>query len=511
MSIGGSDWDVGKSIIVSHDGGYLLIGDTRSNSGDFQGTAKGLPDAFVIKFDEGGTLQWKKRFGGTGNDIANSVITSRDSGFVMAGWTESVTGDFEGMSKGSRDAFVIKMNRDGDVQWKKTFGGYGVDQCYWITATPDGGYLLTGETNSRDGDFNAANVVLFDIFVIKLDSNGNLIWCKTYGLRGTEHGRSIVAAPDGGCVLTGRSNESGSAGISTLRDEVFVMKLDEGGNVEWQKYIGGTGNDIGYSIIRDADDGYALIGWTTSDDGDFEDMNKGKEDVFIIKLNPRGDIEWKKTFGGKGDEECYSIATTPDSGYVLTGWTESNDGDFEGMNQVNAIGNLAREVFVIKLDKRGNVDWKKSFGGRSPDFGASIATAPDKGYILTGGYESRDFTLSGIYRGGGDIFLIKIDSSGSINPSTSVRDDAQPLSILSVTPNPLSAVACISYNVSTPLHVRIEIINSIGETVAVLLDQNEEAGTHRLALNAASLVSGAYILRMTSNEGIATTSVMVVH
>jgi len=183
----------------------------------------------------------------------------------------------------------------------------------------------------------------------------------------------------------------------------------------WVKTFGGNSHDGGSDITTTLDGGFVLTGWTTSNDGndgDFKGMNKGKGDIFIIKLDSRGSVQWKKTFGGSEIDLVYTIVTTPDGGFVLTGETSSNDGDFKGMKK-----GTSQDIFIIKFDLRGSVQWKKTLGGSHWDTGNSITTTPDGGYVLTGYTFSNDGDFKGMNKGEKDVFIIKLDSKGNLQPS----------------------------------------------------------------------------------------------
>jgi hypothetical protein len=405
-TFGGSESDVGNSIISTSDGGCVLTGSTYSYDGDFMGMNKGGKDIFdarksrmvnggidifVIKLDSRGEIQWKKMFGGSsGEDRGFSITTTPDSGYVLTGSTNSNDGDFKGMNKGESDIFVIKLDSRGNIQWKKTIGGSDSEQGFSITTTPDDGYVLTGQTDSRyDGDFKGMQFEgLQDICVIKLDSRGDLLWRKLYGSNGTDEGKSITITSDGGYVITG--NEDGFG-----LNNIFVIKLDSNGVLQWKKKLGRGSDDYGPSITTSPDGGYVLTGETNSD-------------IFVLKLNSRGEIQWNKRLDGNGDDGGTSITRTKDEGYILTGYSVSNDGDFIGMDDA---------IVVIKLDSQGNIRWKKGFGGKDWDGGASISMTANGEYLLTGTTLSNDGDFKGMNKGGReDIFVIKLDSNGNLQP-----------------------------------------------------------------------------------------------
>ena len=443
---------------------------------------------------------WKKTYGGGGSESCSSIITTPDGGLVLTGSTLSNDGDFEEMNKGVGDIFVIKLDSRGDVQWKKTFGGSNYEWGYSITTTPDGGFVLTGSTLSNDGDFNGMNKGLEDIFVIKLDSQGNILWKKTFGGSNYEWGYSITTTPDGGFVLTGStlSNDGDFEEMNKGVGDIFVIKIDSRGDVQWKKTFGGTtsGLDEGWSITTTPDSGLVLTGSTSSNDDDFNGMNKGLEDIFVIKLDSQGNILWKKTFGGSNYEWGYSITTTPDGGSALSGYTRSNNADFNGMNKG------LWDIFVIKLDSRGDVQWKKIFGGSDNDWGLSITTTPDGGFVLTGSTLSNDGDFQGMNKGSSDIFVIKLDSNGNLNPPTSIDVHSDILSSFDITPNPLSSFSTISYSLDKPSNVRIEVVNSIGEVVFVLSDKQEDVGSQQVSFNTTDLVTGTYSIRLIENNRV---------
>ena len=174
-TFGGSGEDYGNSIIQTSDGGYLFTGRTNSNDGDFSGLNKGGSDIFVMKLNGSGVIQWNRTFGGSASDNGMSITQTSDGEYVITGGTRSNDGDFSGLYKGGSDIFVMKLNGSGDIQWNRIFGGRsGVELGYSITQTSDGGYVLTGISNSNDGDFSGLNKGGFDIFVIKLNNAGEL-------------------------------------------------------------------------------------------------------------------------------------------------------------------------------------------------------------------------------------------------------------------------------------------------------------------------------------------------
>jgi hypothetical protein len=467
---------------------------------------KGNRDIFVIKLNSNGEILWKKTLGGSGYESGLYLTTTSDGSILIISGTSSNDGDFKGMNKGIWDIFVIKLSSTGEVLWKKTFGGSREDLGLSLTTTSDDGMVLTGHTQSNDGDFEGMGKGNWDIFVIKLSSNGEILWKKTLGGSGYEEGLSLTTTSDDGMVLAGhtQSNDGAFEGMGKGDWDIFVVKLNSNGEVLWKKTFGGVREDLGLSLTTTSDGRMVLAGYTQSNDGDFEGMGKGNWDIFVTKLNSNGEVLWKKTFGGVREDLGLSLTTTSDGGMVLTGYTQSNDGDFEGM------GKGDWDIFVVKLNSNGEVIWKKTFGGIGFESGRSITTTSDDGILITGGTSSNDGDFNRMNKGGYDIFIMKLDTDGYYTPSTSIDEQTSTSTPLLVTPNPLSTSSTITYTLDTSSLVRIELMNTLGQVVDVVFAGYRESGTHGLPLNVSSLTSGMYSVRMTSDFGVHTTQVCVV-
>lgn len=505
-TFGGSGSDVGHSITPTADGGYVMTGFTESNDGDFEGMSKGSRDIIVVKLDSRGNVLWKKTIGGSEWDSGTFITTTSDGGYVVTGLAKSNDGDFEGMSRGDWDIFVIRLDSLGDVLLKRTYGGSQYDAGKSIILTSDGEYVVTGRASSTKGDFEGLSKGGEDIFIMKLDASGDVLWKKIYGGSGNDEGTFITPTSDGGYVLTGyaQSNDGDFEAIAKGLFDIIVIRLDSRGDVVWKKAYGGSGFDFGHTITPKSDGGYVLSGVTDSDDSDFEAMGKGANDIFVIKLDSHGDILWKKTYGGSSGDRALSSAPTADGGFILTGYSGSNDVDFDGENRGS------EDIFVIRLDSSGDVQWKKTYGGSESDWGWSIAPTPDRGYVLTGLTSSNDGDFVDMNKGKHEIFVIKLDSNGNLNPTTSIEEPSDLSYSFRVTPNPLSSVSYASYTIDNSSRVRIELVNSMGEVVSVLSDRPEDRGSHRLPINTAGLIAGAYTLRMIANGHVVSRRVVLV-
>jgi uncharacterized delta-60 repeat protein len=363
-TIGGSADDVASSIIQSSDGGYVVAGYTQS-------FGAGGWDFYVVKLDSSGNVIWTKTIGGGSDDVARSIIQSSDGGYVVAGWTNS-------FGAGGWDFYVVKLDSSGNVVWTKTIGGIGDDQAWSIIQSSDGGYVVAGNTSS----FGAGG---WDFYVVKLDANGNVVWTKTIGGTGSQdEAWSIIQSSDGGYVVAGWSDSFGAG----LRD-FYVVKLDANGNVVWSKTIGGSYGDGAHSIIQSSDGGYIVAGST-------ETFGAGGWEMYIVKLNSSGNVQWTKTIGGPAFfDDALSIIHSSDGGYVVAGYT-------------NSFGAGGSDFFVVKLDSSGNVVWAKTIGGSDDEaWGDSIVQSSDGGYVVAGWTKS-------FGAGGRDIYVVKMDANGNV-------------------------------------------------------------------------------------------------
>ena len=271
--LGGAGGDFGTCIRPTTDGGYVLSALTTSNSGDVSGNHGGSYDAWVVKTDAGGALQWQRCLGGSGSDEANTIQQTADEGYIIGGSTTSSDGDVSGYhNAGSAiprpDAWVVKLDADGAIQWQKCLGGWERDGITAILQADDGGYICAGSTYSNDGDVSG-NHGAFDAWVVKLDISGALQWQKCLGGTGSEAGNDIVATMDGGYIMTGNTTSSNGDVQGNHGDhDAWVVKLSNSGAIEWQKCLGSTLADAGYSILQSAELGYLVAGQTRSDDGD---------------------------------------------------------------------------------------------------------------------------------------------------------------------------------------------------------------------------------------------------
>jgi hypothetical protein len=392
---GGTSGEGSLSVQQTSDGGYIVVGTTSS-------FGAGEGDIFLIKTDADGNIIWAKTYGGTDDDWASSVQQTSDGGYIVAGWTYS-------FGAGLNDIFLINTDANGNIIWAKTYGGTNYDNAYSVQQTSDGGYILAGYTAS----FGAGG----DIFLIKTDANGNIIWAKTYGGTYGDWASSVQQTSDGGYIVAGTTWSFGAGDY-----DIFLIKTDANGNLQWAKIYGGTYWDEAFSVQQTFDGGYILAGYTLS-------FGAGYYDAFLVKMDANGNVQWANTYGGTGYEVASSVQQTFDSGYILAGYTlSSSTGYFD--------------IFLIKTDANGNIIWAKTYGGTNGEGASSVQQTSDGGYIVAGGTDS--------FGAFGDIFLIKTDANGSIGSCSIVRSANLTVNTVSPTVNtPSLSVSSVSPTVNS--------------------------------------------------------------
>jgi hypothetical protein len=401
-ALGGSNSDYAYDIAQTSEGSYIVVGETSSNDGNVSGN-HGSADAWAVKLNFSGAVEWQTCLGGSSGDWAYSVQTTDGGGCILAGATSSNDGNVSG-NHGSADAWVVKLNFSGAVEWQRCLGGSGWDEARSIKQTSDGGYIVAGTTNSNDGNVSG-NHGSADIWVVKLNSSGSIEWQKCLGGSGWDEGWSIQQTNDKGYVVAGSTNSndgdvSGNHGSS----DFWVVKLDLTGAIQWQKCLGGSSDDETRSIKQSSDGGYIVAGTTNSNEGNVSGSHGGS-DFWVVKLDSAGVIQWQKCLGGSDLEEACSIMQTVDGGYIVSGTTNSNDGNVSGNH-----GML--ESWVVKLDPVGSIQWQKCLGGSSDEDARSIRQTVDSGFIIAGSTQSSDGDVLGYHlESGGDIWVVKISSS----------------------------------------------------------------------------------------------------
>tara|TARA_R110000737_G_scaffold2302_2_gene6474 strand:- start:2830 stop:4173 length:1344 start_codon:yes stop_codon:yes gene_type:complete len=361
-----------------------------------------------------GELDFIKNFGGSGNESAQAIIKTTDGGFAILGYTGSTNGDISTKAKEENDYWLLKFDENSNLQWNKTYGGSKDDIGQSLAQTSDGGFILTGYSMSSDGDASN-NEGFHDNWILKLDAQGNLEWETSYGFSGHDHSYDILEASQGGYFFTGflditsaradGNTEKGNSLTSHGVGEFWGTKIDEEGTVQWRGYFGGTNNDRAHGVVQTKDGGFVMAGFTESDDFDISNTN-GSYDFWVVKVDSFGNLIWEKSFGGEGIEVSYDIAKTSDNGFVVVGNTFSTNGDI-------LLNHGESDMWMIKLDEEGNLIWEQTYGGSQFDLAQAVVQSKDGGFLITGNTKSDDKDSS-LNNGENDIWLVKTNAFGDL-------------------------------------------------------------------------------------------------
>lgn len=413
--LGGANADYANSIEQTSDDGYIVAGGTASSNGDVTNN-QGGGDAWVVKLDALGAIEWQECLGGSGADMASKARPTADGGYVMVGHTASNDGDVSG-NHGQYDLWVVKLEADGTTMWQRCLGGTGNEGALGaamepppqdIVQTSDGGYLVAGLTASNNGDVGGNNGGV-DAWLVKLDALGVPEWQRCLGGSAEDLARCVRQTTDGGYILAGRTSSNNgdvSGNHAPGYYDGWVVKLSGSGSVQWQRCLGGSRDEGLSAIEQTADGGYAMAGYACSNDGDVSGHFFGtiSSDAWVVKLDADGALDWERCQGGSQSDYAYAIQQTTDSGYVMAGGTTS---DFDGLIGFHGI----RDAWVVKMDTVGFPLWQRCYGGTSLDEAYCVRQAADGGYAVAGYTGSNNADVSGLH-GDYDAWVVKLGASG---------------------------------------------------------------------------------------------------
>ncbi len=293
-------------------------------------------------------IEFIKTFGGSKNDVLQSVVKTSDGGYVTLGYTQSNDGDI--LTKNNEDfAFwLMKFAADDTLLWSKTYGGTNDDRGTDIITTDDGGFALLGYSKSADGDVTL-NAGAQDFWILKISNTGAILWQKTFGYAGADTGTALLQTQDNGFLVTGVLDVSASNGQGNSKSakhaggDIWALKLASNGSLEWSKYFGGSFTDTPFGIVETSNNEYIIA--ASSDSKDFNiSNNKGSYDFWILKVASDGILVWEKSFGGSEIDEPRAISATNDGNFIIVGDTRSSDKDISSNN-----GGLFLKLMIMAL------------------------------------------------------------------------------------------------------------------------------------------------------------------
>lgn len=368
-SFGGEGSDHLYSVNITHEGGFILGGSSNSTkSEDKKDINFGLEDFWIIKLDPAGNEEWQLTIGGKGTDILFKIQQTSDKGFIIGGTSNSDVGNNlkdNPMQKsqncrGGMDYWIIKLSESGEIEWQKTLGGIHNDILKDLIQTSDNGYLLGGYSNSPVSEEKTMpNFGEGDYWLVKLDNNGNLLWDKTIGGNGDDNFSALIEV-ENGYLVAGNSNSNNSITKTVSNKngtDFWVLKIDSEGEIEWNNTYDFGEIDILKSITRTSDNNFLLSGYAQNKVHSKENNSVGVDDYVVLKINIKGEELWRKIIGGDESDKLFSTIVTRDGGYVLAG--TSNSGKSKDKNSAN---NGRDDYWIVKLldkDNEEDVDKRK--------------------------------------------------------------------------------------------------------------------------------------------------------
>ncbi|QNF31654.1 T9SS type A sorting domain-containing protein [Adhaeribacter swui] len=522
MRYGGSGNDLFTSVIKTSDGGYLSGGYTNSGvSGDKTQANRGENDYWIVKSDKNGKKLWDKRFGGSGNDYLNLVIQTQDKGYLLAGSSFSgIGGDKSQDSRGDRDYWIVKTDAKGNKQWDKRFGGTGADELKQVLQTAKGEYLLAGTSNSPvGGDKSQNSQGGQDFWVLKVNSEGELLWDKRFGGFQDDILEGLAPTVSDGFLLGGRS-ASGRSGDKTQSsrggNDYWLVRITSTGQKVWDKRFGGSGTDDLMVVSRSgANSGdFIIAGHSTSGlGGDKSQDSRGGKDFWLLKINGDGQKLFDKRFGGSQDEGLRSILRTSDGGYLLAGRSES---DVSGDQSEPSQG--GNDYWLVKTSSTGMLQWDKRVGGSGEDELRTAIQTSDGGYLLGGRSSSGvsgDRTQPS--QGGTDYWLVKIASPATsqvvAREVTLLPKPAAEIKEVQVEafPNPSSDKLTMRFRIPETQTATLKVYDLQGRAIAVLFEDEAQANQlYQVEWEAQKQAPGMYLLQLQTTTNRSQSKVLLV-
>ena len=427
-SYGGSQFDEAKDLIVLPDGSYVAICSSNSSDGDISGNhgSSFTSDVCVIKFGPAGNLLWQKSYGGSGSEVPASIIQTSDGGFIFAASSNSNDGDVSGNHSTGlvTDIWLVKLNAAGSIIWQKCYGGFDFEAPSTIIEL-NNSFVVTGTTKSNDGDVSGLHSVnRQDLWVFKTDLSGSLLWQKCFG--GTlEDGvasgynvKNIARQTIDGNIIIASITRSADGDITNnpfydTYAHLWVLKITNTGSLIWDKCIGGNDADGMTGLIVNTDGTFFMSGCTLSNNLPGSSPGNTNFDAWALKMDATGNVLWLKAFGGSDEDFASCAVATPDGGYLLAGETSSMDGI------VCKKHNLG-ELWLVKIDASGNIEWSRTFGGSKKDGGLGIALNPSGECMVLSTSYSADGDLTE-NKGYSDLWLARFAFTGKLAyPSVSI-------------------------------------------------------------------------------------------
>lgn len=459
---GGSQWESTSAILQLPNGGFLLGGVSYSGpSGTKTSTNFGDYDFWIVRLDGDGNPLWDRSFGGSDQESLEACILAADGGFVLAGRSFSPpSGNKTATNFGGSDYWIVRTDAHGNKLWDRSLGGQDWDECMSIVATPDGGFLAGGRSQSGvSGNKSTANRGDWDCWVIRLDSDGNKLWDFSFGGTDFDNLRSIILTHDNGFLLAGSSASRHSA---TKRSQAYgltdfwVIRLASDGAALWDQSYGGADSDEAWGIVQTPDDGFVVAGWSTSPAGTGNKTAPkfGITDGWIVRADSAGNKLWDQSAGStniNSSDYFWSLERTADGGFIVGGGSE-------GSTDLPYL-----DAWVVRFNRQGERLWEQLLGSWGMDRFFAVSQASDGGFLLSGDFDA--------WGSGSDALLTKLAPDALTRPPI-LRVASQSYSSMTNTGFRMSLMG--SSNVAYKIEVSSDLNNWTPMQTNLLTGQDEQ-------------------------------------
>jgi hypothetical protein len=441
----------GYAGVQTDDGNYIVLGNTFSfGAGDF--------DIYLLKLNSVGDTIWTRTYGGDSTEYGYDIQKTSDGGYILVGSTRSI-------GNGKRDVYLVRIDSLGQVVWSRAYGGAQDDEGCSVRASGTG-YIICGTTSSRGAGYS-------DLYLIRTNAVGDTLWTRTFGGAGGESGSAVREVAGGGYIAVGSTGSFGE-GYSSI----YLVRVGISGDSLWAATLGGSKADFGSGVEIAQDGGFVIVGSTAS-------FGAGYSDAYLIKTDISGAFLWEKTYGGIKDDHGYSIYPSRDGGYIITGTTES-------------FGAQSIDIYVIKIDFLGNEIWSDNYGGAKSDFGRMVFQDQGRDYMVVGYSYSNS-------SGGSDIYIAKL--KGDATPvDDNNRIEIPSEYVLSQNyPNPFNLTTRIDYTLPRRAAVSLTVYNILGQDIRRWQFESQPAGTYSIAWDGnnnggSEVSSGIYFMQMKTED-----------
>jgi Secretion system C-terminal sorting domain len=512
---GGTKYDGISCMIEAHNDGFMVVGYSEAV---VNGNIDSCPNkkTWVAKLNNEGLIEWQKYYGFEDGGVY-SIVKYPTGGYVLCGANGKIGGDFTD-NKGMADFWVVRINDTGKIIWQKSYGGSYGESAKKVVVDKANNIYVGGMSQSFDGDVKHPHIQLpfasEEMWIIKLDPNGNLIWERSYGGTGDDALNGLVLTPDNNLIFCGRTmstngdvvgNHTPSLGYLPL--DAWVVKIDTSGAILWQRPCGGSIGEEFRDVAIAADSGCILVGSTTSYDGDVSGYHhtpdslkqgpSGFVDVWIVKLDKYGKLEWQKCLGGSLIDWAFTVNTDKEGNYIVQANSTSKDGDLP-------VGEYRKRSYLLKLNKQGEIVWKRFIGGTSDNSFYNIIIDKANNIYGAGRTYSNDFDASTT----NDVDSLGLQGDGWI---MKFYPEIVPIKVvannntLNIYPNPAStAVYIATQNIK-----EIRFIDVLGRVYFnKKIDNTNNAGFTYFPLN--YIANGTYMVQAITKEGEVKTGKLVV-